>query len=63
MRLYHVQTSAYGSFGSVVVCDNQERAVELFLEKYPEAKRLKYISATLIADDLSVEFVQEEMVE
>lgn len=63
MKLYHVETSVYGSFGSVVIAETEDRAIELFLEKHPHAKALKYVRASLLATDLTVEYVQPEMIE
>ncbi len=61
MNLYHVDTSEYGTYGSIVIADSEERAIELFLNSR-SGNRPKKITASLLTDDLSKEYIQPEMV-
>ena len=63
MELWHIDPHEYGSFGSVVIAANEERAIELFLSACRGGGRPTHLSATLLAYDLSKEFVQDEMLE
>ena len=62
MNLYHIEPLAYGTRGSVVIAENDERARDLYLEKYPLNSKYK-LSIDLLSGDLSQEFVSEEFLE
>jgi hypothetical protein len=60
MKLYWVEISAYGSFGAMAIAETEERAVQLFLEKNPTDID-HHPHATLLTDDLTKEYVQDQM--
>ncbi len=33
MKIYHVEPNCYGSSGTIVLADREERALELYIEK------------------------------
>ncbi len=58
MKIWQVDTRAYGSFGFVVVAETRERAIELAVEKNPEYKGKAY--ALEVSQDSTKEWISAE---
>jgi chitinase len=59
MNLFYVTTSAFGSYGSVVVCETANRAKEMFLKEYPYNQNYRIYVKHLT--DLTKEYIQPEI--
>jgi len=60
MKLYHVEPSAYGTRGAIVIADTEERAKELYVNAYGRKYNL---SVTLLIDRFDQEYISEEFLE
>ena len=62
MKLVHVEAiGVYGSFGCVVIARDEDRAKEIYLNAHPGDKKYE-LSVTTLAEDLTKEFIQDEVI-
>lgn len=63
MKIYHVDfIDAYGSSGTIVLAESEERAIELFRESSINAGEGTSLTATLLSEKADKEFVCPEFV-